>query len=206
MQEINIIGYSGHSYLCIEIAEQMGYAVKNYYDTAIKPINPYNLNYIGSENSIDNNDNQLFISIGDNTIREKVYNKLVTNKNIIFATLIHYNSFVSKTVSIGNNCLISSGVQINPMSKIGNNVIINTNAVVEHECTVKDHSHIAPGCILLGNVKIGKKCFIGANSTIKQGVEIGDNVIIGAGSVVINNINKPGTYVGVPAKLITKEK
>lgn len=204
MQKIDIIGYSGHSYLCIEIAEQMGYKVISYYDREIKTINPYKLNYLGSENEIINIDTPLFISIGDNYIRKKVYDKLITIKNIIFISLIHNNSFISKSVSIGNNCLISSGVQINPLSKIGNNVIINTNAVIEHECIINNHTHIAPGSVLLGNVKIGENCFIGANSTIKQGVKICDNVIIGAGSVVLNDINLPGTYIGVPAKLINK--
>jgi acetyltransferase-like isoleucine patch superfamily enzyme len=49
--------------------------------------------------------------------------------------------------------------------------------------------------------KIGNKVYIGSNSTILP-VSICDDVVIGAGSVVTKNINKPGTYVGNPAKFL----
>ena len=205
MDSLKIIGYSGHSYLCIEIAKQMGYEVKFYYDNESKKNNPYNLIFSGSEDKLQETISNVFISIGDNFIREKVYKKLKSLENITFKNLIHSNCFISSSAILGENCLVSTGVQINPMSKIGDNIIINTNTVIEHECIINNHTHIAPGSVLLGNVKIGEKCFIGANSTIKQGITLCDNVIVGAGSVVLNDINKPGTYVGVPAKLITKK-
>ena len=43
---------------------------------------------------------------------------------------------------------------------------------------------------------------IGANSTIIDKISICSDVIIGAGSLVICNINIPGTYVGNPVRKV----
>ena len=40
-KKLAIIGYSGHSYVCIEIAERMGYTVSGYYDLMAKKENPF---------------------------------------------------------------------------------------------------------------------------------------------------------------------
>ena len=48
--------------------------------------------------------------------------------------------------------------------------------------------------------RLGANVFVGANSCINPGVSVCDDVIIGSGSIVINDISKPGSYVGIPAK------
>jgi sugar O-acyltransferase (sialic acid O-acetyltransferase NeuD family) len=204
MKKINIIGYSGHSYLCIETAQKMGYIINEYYDSEEKENNPYNLTYLGSENLIENVKNALFVSIGDNYIRKKVYIKFKNEKKAEFVTLIHPSANISNFTKIGENSFVSKNVVVNPMSTIGNNVIINTNAIIEHDCIIGDNSHIAPSTVLLGNVKIGSDCFIGANSTINPGITICDNVIIGSGSIVIKDIINSGTYIGSPVKKLIK--
>jgi UDP-3-O-[3-hydroxymyristoyl] glucosamine N-acyltransferase len=42
---------------------------------------------------------------------------------------------------------------------------------------------------------------LGTNSSIKEKLFINDDVVIGLNSGVVNNITKPGVYVGTPAKL-----
>ena len=41
-----------------------------------------------------------------------------------------------------------AGVVINAGTKIGENVIINTGAIVEHDCIIDHHGHIATGARL----------------------------------------------------------
>jgi acetyltransferase-like isoleucine patch superfamily enzyme len=51
---------------------------------------------------------------------------------------------------------------------------------------------------------IGELTWIGIGSIVIQSLNIGSNIIIGAGSIVIDSILDPGTYVGRPARLINK--
>jgi len=200
-KKIVIIGYSGHSYGCVEVAIKQGFSIVGYHDVLEKVNNPYNLNYLGPEDNIDLN-NKVFIAIGDNIIRKKIYEKLRSNNISLNTTLIHSNTIISKSSLIEKQTFISAGVILNPQVKIGVGCIINTGSIVEHDCSIGKFSHIAPGAVLAGNVSIGSGCMIGANAVIKQGVKVGNNVIIGAGAVVLKDINSNTIFVGNPAKQI----
>jgi len=200
-KKIVVIGYSGHSFGCIEIALEQEYSIVGYHDVLEKFNNPYNLKYLGHEDYIDSN-NKVFITVGDNVIRRKIYEKLRSNNILLNTTLIHSNTIISKSSLIEKQTFVSGGVIINPQVKIGVGCIINTGAIIEHDCSIGKFSHIAPGAVLSGNVSIGSGCMIGANSVIKQGVKVGDNVVIGAGAVVLKDINSETTFVGNPAKQI----
>lgn len=200
-KKIVIIGYSGHSYGCVEVAIKQGFSIVGYHDVLEKVSNPYNLNYLGHEDNIDSN-NKAFIALGDNRIRRKIYEKLRSNNIFLNTTLIHSNTTISKSSLIEEQTFISAGVIINPQVKIGVGCIINTGAIIEHDCSIGKFSHIAPGAVLAGNVSIGSGCMIGANAVIKQGVKIGDNVIVGAGAVVLKDVNSNTIFVGNPAKQI----
>lgn len=198
---IVIIGYSGHSYGCIEVAIKQGFSIVGYHDVLEKVSNPYNLKYLGHEENIKSN-KKPFLAIGDNTIRKKIYEKLKSDSVYLNTSLIHSNTMISESSSIKEQTYISAGVIINPQVKIGVGCIINTGAIIEHDCFIDSFTHIAPGAVLAGNVSIGSGCMIGANAVIKQGIKIGDNVIIGAGAVVLKDINSNNTFVGNPAKQI----
>jgi sugar O-acyltransferase (sialic acid O-acetyltransferase NeuD family) len=200
-KKIVLIGYSGHSYGCVEVAIKQGFSIIGYHDVLEKISNPYHLKYLGHEDTIDAA-NKPFIAIGNNSIRRKIYEKLRSNTIFLNTILIHSNTTISKSSMIEEQTFISAGVIINPQVKIGVGCIINTGAIIEHDCSIGKFSHIASGAVLAGNVSIGSGCMIGANAVIKQGVKVGDNVIIGAGSVVLKDVNSNTIFVGNPAKQI----
>ena len=197
---LGIIGYSSHSYVCIEIAILSNIHVIGYYDIEEKEQNPYQIKYLGSENQILKSDNYLFVTIGDNQLRHSVCEKLSSTNS--FATLIHPTTNISTTSKISDNVLISAGAIVNAQAKVGFGSIVNTAAIIEHECFLDEFVHIAPGATLAGNVSVGKRSFVGANATIKQGITIGDDVIIGAGAVIINDIPSNSIVVGNPGRII----
>lgn len=199
-----LIGYSGHGYVAISIANAMGKEFTGYCDMDEKEHNPFNLKYYGSEQSPEAiellKDNPFFIAIGYNEIRSTVYRGLA-EKSIFPVNLIHPSSVICPSARMGDyGILIASNVSINPLAKIGRGVICNTSSVVEHECIVEDFAHIGPGAILCGNVTIGKKTFVGAGSVIRQGITVGRNVTIGAGAVVVKNVPDGKTVMGNPAR------
>lgn len=199
-----IIGYSGHSYVVCGIFNSINQKVTAYYDSDEKKYNPFNLQYLGNENTAEAQEaltkNNFFIAIGDNNIREKIYNHF-SQKNKLPTNAIHAKTVIDSTATIAaNGVMIAANATINPLVQIGIGVICNTNCSIDHECVIGDFAHIAPGAVLCGNVTVGTKTFIGANAVIKQGITIGNNCMIGAGAVVVKNVPDNTTVVGVPAK------
>lgn len=204
-KKIILIGYSGHGLVVADTALENNLNLIGYTEKSVNEVNPFNLEYLGDESSLDfkgwDLDVAFILGIGDNILREKIYKHILKNgKKVI--SLINSTSSISSFASIGDGVFINSNVSINAFAKIGTNVILNTGCIIEHECMIGDSVHIAPGAVLAGNVKVGSGSFIGANSVIKQGVEIGKNVIVGAGTVVLNDISDGNKIVGNPHRFI----
>ena len=105
-------------------------------------------------------------------------------------------------------------VDIHPNAKMGKGIMVDhaSGVVIGETAIVGDYSSIFHG-VTLGGVgsekgqrhpQVGKNVLLSANSTIVGNIKIGDNAKIGAGSVVLNDIPKDCTAVGVPAKVINK--
>ena len=199
---IAIIGYSGHSFVVLEAAKQMGLDVEYYCERNQVSFNPFEINYLGDEGSESFNWNsveEFILGIGDNRIRQKVADLILSKKKTIL-NVIHPSSIISNYATFGAGNFIAASVTVNALAKIADNCILNTGCIVEHECSIESGVHIAPGAVLAGNVTVGENSFIGANTVVKQGVKIGNGVTIGAGSVVIKDIPDNEIWVGNPAK------
>lgn len=146
----------------------------------------------------------IFIAIGNNVIREKLHNELKTAGATI-PTLIHPNTTIGAQVEIGEGTVIMAGVVINCGSRIGDCCIVNTAATLDHDNIISDFVHISPGAHLAGTVSIGKGTWIGVGAVVSNNVEIADGAVIGAGTVVVKDICEAGTYIGVPAKRLSKD-
>jgi|TARA_R100001015_G_C4635232_1_gene204146 acetyltransferase-like isoleucine patch superfamily enzyme len=90
------------------------------------------------------------------------------------------------SLTIGNNCSISAGVQI-----------------YTHD-TVKRSISGGKISIEKASTTIGSNCYIGPNAVISKGVVIGNSVIIGANSLVLNDIPSYTKAYGTPAKPVGK--
>jgi UDP-3-O-[3-hydroxymyristoyl] glucosamine N-acyltransferase len=103
-------------------------------------------------------------------------------------------------VEVGSFTTIASG-SISP-TRVGRYTKIDDHVHIAHNVTIGDNTTITAGVIVGGSVRIGANVWIGLGAIIRDGVEIADNVIIGMGAVVTVSISVPGTYIGIPAKLI----
>jgi sugar O-acyltransferase (sialic acid O-acetyltransferase NeuD family) len=202
---VAVVGYSGHSYVIIDILLNAGRIVTAYCDSSEKEKNPYHLNYLGTEMAVLDSlrSYDYFIGVGHNGIRRKVQEALV---NILGQPInaIHPTAVVSASVEMKYGVMISANATLNPLVTLGHGVICNTSCSIDHECAIDDFAHVGPGAVLCGNVKIGAGTFVGANAVVKQGVSIGKNVTIGAGTVVIRDIPDNTIVVGNPQRVLVK--
>lgn len=127
------------------------------------------------------------------------------------SSIIYDTAEITGDVSIGENCIIASGVKIIGDShghvEIGNNVQILENTVLHllpgNELIIKDHTIIGPGCVVHGTI-IEEGCVIESGSTLCDNSHIGKNSLVRAGSLVKQNsqIENNSIVEGFPAKKI----
>ena len=167
--------------------------------------NAFGLTYLGSDEVIEEYnpaDIELVLGIGTikpSPLREKIFTKF-TQKKYHFKSIIHPSAIIAPSVQLGQGVQIMAGTIIQTNTTVADNSIINTGALIDHDCQISSHIHIAPGTKISGSVHIEKGTHVGTGATIIQGIHIGSNCLIGAGAVVVNNIANDIKAVGVPAK------
>ncbi|GAB6162890.1 acetyltransferase [Desulfothermus naphthae] len=198
--EIYIYGASGHGKVVLDVALRLGLIVKGFVDD--DKIKKNLLDYpVFLFNNVKNYARNFALGIGNNKIREAIFEKLKKNKlNIV--SLIDPNSILSTHVAVGEGTVIFANAVINSSTTLGKGCIINTSAVVEHDCHIGDFVHISPNASLAGGVKIGKYTQIGIGACVKQNIIIGKNVLVGAGAVIVENIPDNVIVVGNPGRII----
>ena len=105
-----------------------------------------------------------------------------------------------------------TGIEIHPGAKIGKGVFIDHGMGV----VIGETSEIGDRCLLYQGVTLGgtgKDCgkrhptlqenvVVGAGAKVLGAIQIGSNTRIGAGSVVVKNVEKNSTVVGIPGRVV----
>lgn len=196
--KLTIIGASGHGKVAADIAKLNGYDEIEFLDDdpEKKSCGPYPV--MGGSGRETEGD--VFIAIGSPQVRKR----LSLGKKPV--TLVHPAAVVADDSAIGEGTVIMAGAVVNPGAVIGRGCIINTCASVDHDCRLGDYVHVAVGAHLCGAVEIGDGSWIGAGSVVSNNIRICRECTVGAGAVVVRDIDAPGIYFGVPAKLHRSEK
>lgn len=203
MRRLFIVGCSGHGKVAADIAVKMcKYDEVCFLDDHPKNDSCMGFPVVGNSDFVDiSNSDEIFVAIGNATIREKlldVYKS--TGRNI--ATLIHPDAVIGMNVKIGDGTIIMAGAVINPDTELGSGVIVNTGATIDHDNFISDYVHVSVGAHLAGTVTVGKSTWIGAGAVVSNNTFICRDCIIGAGAAVLRDIREEGTYVGIPVRKI----
>ena len=203
MKKICIIGAGGHGKVVADIAILNGYEIMGFLDDNPNTKEVMGFPVLGKIAEAKNyiGEAEFCVSIGNTFIRKKLMTELI-EQGATFPILIHPNSVIGMNVTIGAGTVVVAGAIINPEATIGEGCIINTCASVDHDCVIHDYVHVAVGARVGGVVEVGESTWIGAGAVVRQVIRICENCTIGAGAVVVKDIDKPGVYVGIPAKLV----
>lgn len=196
-----IIGASGHGKVVADIAAQNGYTDIVFLDDneSVRECGGHPV--IGRTGDADSIAGELFVAIGNPVDRRRLMEQY---KDREMPVLIHPDAVLSKSVTIQKGSVVMAGVVINPDVKIGEGCIINTCSSIDHDCVISDYVHIAVGAHLCGMDVVESMTWIGAGATVSNNIRICGSCMIGAGAVVVKDIETPGTYIGLPARMTTK--
>ncbi|MFW2134877.1 acetyltransferase [Chryseobacterium sp. TY4] len=144
----------------------------------------------------------LIIAIGYRhmAFRSDLYKRF--KESIPFYTFIHSSTILDKSATIGTGSIIYPGCLIDQNVEIGHNVLMNISCSIAHDSKIGHHCFLSPRVAIAGFVDVKEECILGINSTIIDNIRITTKVQIGGATVVIKNLEKPGLYVGNPARFI----
>ena len=203
MRGLVIIGASGHGKVVADVALRVGYDDVRFLDDDIGISECAGFPVVGRVADVEcmpaNMD--FFVAVGNSFVRRRITEEL-EGLGCTAVTLVHPSACISRRVEFGAGTVVMAGVVINSDVRIGSGCIINTGATVDHDCTIGDFVHVSVGAHIAGTVEVGSGAWIGAGAVVSNNVDICADVLVGAGAVVVHDICEPGTYVGVPARLI----
>ena len=138
--KITVIGTGSHAAAVCDSIRQLGeYQVEGLLSETI-PIGEKSCGYtvIGNPNSKEWLHLMSFVAIGDNAMRERL-----SQLGYQFINVVHPSAQIGTAKCTGTyfaaNSFIGNG------ATVGNFCIVNTASVLEHDSTLGDYSHIAPG-------------------------------------------------------------
>lgn len=209
MSKIVVIGAGGHAKVIIDLLRSGGHEVVACLDAGKRGQVVNDVFVQGGEDVelprlVEQGIDGLFIALGDGALRRRVAARL-ESFGLEMVNAVGRSAVISPSAKLGCGIAVMEGAVINADAVIEDFAIINTNASVDHDCVVGAYSHIAPGSALAGGVTVSCEVFLGAGARVIPGVSIAAGTVVGAGSVVVKDIDFPGTWVGVPARQ-TKKK
>lgn len=202
-QNIILIGAGGHAVSCIDVIEQENkyniHGLVGLKDEVGKKISGYDV--IATQDELVNlskNFRYAFIAVGQIKsvkLRIDLYES-VLNTGFKIPSIISPQSFISRTVQVGEGTIIMNGVILNSGVRIGNNCIINSKALIEHGTQVADHCHISTGAILNGDCVVESKSFVGSGAIVKHGITIKTSSFVNMGQIVTKNFENLNKLAG----------
>ena len=151
----------------------------------------------------------------DPSINDKIaYSVVIHPSSVIGVDGVKISMYEGRKILFKHtgNVVIEEGVDIGANVVIHrarlDSTVIGKGTIVGALTNVAHNVIIGKGCVFTacvsvgGSVKIGNNCWFGMGALVRNGVSICNNVVVGMGAVVVKDIDKPGFYVGNPAKFL----
>ena len=197
-----VLGGGGHASVLIEMLRLIDSDIIGIADPFLeKGVRVKDIAVIGSDDAVldyPNSDVVLVNALGPlpkKSTREALSKKFI-DRGYQFLTLIHPRAYVAPSAKIEDGAQIMAGALVQAQSCIGRLSVVNSGAIIEHDCIISGHAHIAPGAILCGGVQAAEGVFIGSGAVVLENTSLGANSILAAGVTLRKDLGENEVFYG----------
>jgi sugar O-acyltransferase (sialic acid O-acetyltransferase NeuD family) len=197
LEKVVLLGAGGHARVLLDVLEQHSlYEIVGFVDAnpALRGTRVNGFPVLGDDDLLPelsrNGVRHAVVAIGStrlNARREFCY-RYAVSLGFHMLAVIADSSYISPSAKLGESCSILHQAVVGAGSCLGRNVIVNAGAIVEHDCWIEDHVHIAAAACVAGNVRVGENSYLGLGCRVRQGIKIGRNVMVSMGSIVVKDL------------------
>lgn len=139
------------------------------------------------------------IAVGEPRIRRILFDK-VHDQGFQLATLVHPGVEVPEFAQVQKGAAIYPGAFIGCDVTICENAVLLSNVNVGHDTVIGRHSVIAGFANIAGACAVGDESFIGQSVAMMEKTSVGRGTIVGMGSMVFRDIPDKVIAMGNPAR------
>lgn len=152
----------------------------------------------------DATNHRAFLAIGMPDARAEVAKSMPVETE--YVSVIHPLAFklAEDTLTIGAGSIVYPQVYFSRNIVIGEHALIMPGTVVGHDVTIGDYLTASANVSFGGGVFLGNRVFCGLSSAIRDHTKTCDDVFIAMSAAVTRDIEQAGTYLGNPARRVTK--
>jgi len=210
MDNIVLVGCSGHARVVIDSVERMGgFRIAGIIDSFV-PVGHTCLGYqvLGDEHRLPDliETHRIrggVIAIGDNWIRHMIAEKIrAIVPGFEFVTVIHPSAQVARSARVGPGTVVLPGAIVAANADVGEFCIVNTKASIDHDGVMGPFSSFAPAVTAGGEVTVKAFAAVLLGANIIHSISIGEHSVVGAGSLVLRDVPDRVVAYGLPARVI----
>lgn len=147
------------------------------------------------------------LAVADPSVRKEIRER-IRSKGTSFPTLVHPSANIGDLARnhFEEGVLITAGNIFTTSVYVHSFTIINIHCTIGHDVRIGPFSTIMPGCSVSGAVTVGSEVLIGSGARLLPGISVGDRSKVGAGAVLLEDVPRGVTVVGVPAKVVRRDE
>jgi sugar O-acyltransferase (sialic acid O-acetyltransferase NeuD family) len=151
-KKIIIVGAGGHGKVVADAALQTGnFEIVGFVDDNLAVNTPVfeGIMVLGNRSSfraLAHQADGFIVAIGNNVLRKEIFEEL--SAFVVPLTVVHPFTSVAPSAQIHAGCMILAGAVIGAGSVVGENTIVNVQSLIDHDCRIGAHSHIAQGSLI----------------------------------------------------------
>lgn len=119
------------------------------------------------------------VAITDNTARLRVANSLRA-LGAKFATAVHPLAYLSDEASVGDGCVVTAGVVVQPDAAVGSHCSLGAGSVVERDAVVGAGVWLSAGAVVGVGARVGARSVLGYNASVGRKAAVEADVSVGA--------------------------